>query len=267
MPTSTPAAQQARHRLGAISSLTEPATPTAPAGPAELAPARGWRERWWPASLRGARADPGRRGVLALAGVAAVAAVLAAVGVWQDRPVPETVPNLPAVVAAAPTGAAEPPPDAATDTTEAEIVVSVAGAVQEPGLVTLPAGARVADAVVAAGGALPGTDLLTLNLAQVLGDGEQVLVGVAGPPVSGGAAGGGPAAGGSAGGPGAGGPVDLNTADAAQLEELPGVGPVMAGAILDFRAENEGFSTVEQLMEVSGIGDARFAQLKDLVSV
>lgn len=260
MPTSTPAAQQARHRLGAISSPTEPAGPT---GPAEPAPVRGWRERWLPASLRGARADPGRRGVLALAGVAAVAAVLAAVGVWQDRPVPETVPNLPAVVAAAPTGAAEPPPDATTDTTEAEIVVSVAGAVQEPGLVTLPAGARVADAVAAAGGAVPGTDLLTLNLAQVLGDGEQVLVGVAGPPVSGGAA----AAGGSAGGPGAGGPVDLNTADAAQLEELPGVGPVMAGAILDFRAENEGFSTVEQLMEVSGIGDARFAQLKDLVSV
>lgn len=185
--------------------------------------------------------------------------MLAAAGVWRDRPVPESVPALPPVaVAAQPSTAPTGGP-----AESAEIVVSVAGTVVTPGLVTLPAGARVADALAAAGGALPGTDLLTLNLAQVLADGEQVLVGVPGAPVAG------PAAGSSGSGtPGAAGAlVDLNTASAAELEELPGVGPVMGQAIVDWRTENGGFRSVDQLMDVSGVGDARFAQLKDLVRV
>lgn len=188
--------------------------------------------------------------------------MLAAVGVWRERPVPQAAPPLPAVAAAAITSRAP----AATRGTSATgpIVVSVAGAVAKPGLVTLPAGARVADALAAAGGAVKGTSLLTVNLARALADGEQVLIGVDGPPVSGGGAGGG---GGGGGSPSAGALVDLNHAGEAELEKLPGVGPVMAAAIITFREDNGGFTRVEQLTEVSGIGDARFAQLKALVRV
>lgn len=228
--------------------------PALPEPPPESAPGlprpRGWRERWLPASWAGARADPGRRGALVLAGVAAAAAVLAAVGVWRDRPVPQPVPALAPVVAAAPAASSSSAPTG-------ELVVSVAGSVAAPGLVTLPAGARVADAVAAAGGSLPGTDLLTLNLAQPLSDGEQVLVGVAGPP----------AAAAPAGGPAAGGLVNLNTAKEAELEELPGVGPVMAAAIIAHRTESGPFTSVDKLDDVSGVGAARFAQLVDLVTV
>ena len=215
-----------------------------------LARPRGPRERWLPSSWRGARADPGRRGALTLAGVAAVAAVLAAVGVWRDRPVPQPVPALAPVVASAPVASSAGA--AATGT----LVVSVAGSVLTPGLVTLPAGARVADALTAAGGALPGTDLLTLNPAEPLRDGQQVLVGVPGaPPV------------GSSGATVVGGLVNLNTATATELEELPGVGPVMAQAIIDFRTENGPFTSVDQLDDVSGVGAARLAQLRDRTTV
>lgn len=223
---------------------------------------RGWRERWLPASWRGARVDPGRRGALALAAVAAVAAVLTALGVWRDRPVPQLVPALP-LVAAAPA-----PTTPVVAQKPEQLVVSVAGAVVTPGLVTLKPGSRVADALAAAGGALPGTDLLTLNLAQPLSDGQQVVVGAGGPiavggPTAGSVPSGNPAAPGT---PGAG-LLDLNTATAAELDELPGVGPVMAKAIVDWRTQNGGFRSVEQLNDVSGVGDARFAQLKDLVRV
>jgi len=168
---------------------------------------RGWRERWLPASWRGARVDPGRRGALALAAVAAVAAVLTALGVWRDRPVPQLVPALP-LVAAAPA-----PTTPVVAQKPEQLVVSVAGAVVTPGLVTLKPGSRVADALAAAGGALPGTDLLTLNLAQPLSDGQQVVVGAAGPiavggPTAGSVPSGNPAAPGT---PGAG-LLDLNTA-------------------------------------------------------
>ena len=222
--------------------------------------------RWVPQRWRGARADPGRRGAVALAAVAACAAVIAAVGVWRERPVERVPPLPPALVA---TDTASGPSSSAATPTEVQppalLVVSVAGAVTEPGLVTLPSGSRVADALAAAGGALPGTDLLTLNLAQPLGDGEQVLVGVPGPPVSGATAG--PS--GSAGTPptGADAAIDLNTATDGELQELPGVGPVMAQAIIDYRTEHGSFASVEQLMDVSGIGDSRFARLKDLVRV
>ena len=139
-------------------------------------------QRWLPETLRTPRMDPGRQGAVALSAVAALAAVLAAFGVWRDRPVVEPVPALPVVATAgvpssAPPGAAQPaggPPG--------ELVVSVVGRVQRPGLVRLAAGARVADALAAAGGALPGTDLIPLNLARRLSDGEQVLVGIAPPP-------------------------------------------------------------------------------------
>ncbi|MEO6880945.1 MAG: helix-hairpin-helix domain-containing protein [Mycobacteriaceae bacterium] len=232
------------------------------AGPApggtSTPPPHGWRERWLPESWCGARVDPGRRGSVALTGVAAAAAVLAAVGVWRERPVPQVAPPLPVVTAAAAVTSRAPVAAKAAG----PIVVSVAGAVAKPGLVTLAAGARVADALAAAGGAVKGTSLLTVNLARALGDGEQVLIGVDDPPVSGSGSGGDTGAGASADAL-----IDLNTAGEAELEKLPGVGPVMAAAIITHREDNGGFTRVEQLTDVPGIGDARFAQLKALVRV
>lgn len=231
--------------------------------------ARRWAARWLPASWADARWDPGRTGALALAAVAAVAAVVAAVGVWSDRPVAEPVPALP-LVAGAPAGpspAAAPPPDTGP------IVVSVSGKVVRPGLVRLAPGSRVGEAIDAAGGASPDADLTGLNLATRLADGEQVVVGVPAPvtPPSAGSAPAGSAPAGAAaagGGDGApGGRVNLNTATLEQLDQLPGVGPVTAQRILEWRAQNGRFGAVEQLQEVSGIGDARFATLRDLVSV
>ncbi|MFW6775496.1 helix-hairpin-helix domain-containing protein [Nocardioides sp. CPCC 205120] len=134
-----------------------------------------------------------------------------------------------------------------------------------PGIVVLPAGSRVADAVEAAGGAPPDVDLTGVNLARPLVDGEQVLVGVEGapaapPPGVGGA-------GGAPGAPAAGGLVDLNTADEAALDTLPGVGPVTAQAIVEWRASNGGFTSVDELVEVDGIGEATLARLAPLVTV
>ncbi|WP_308407702.1 ComEA family DNA-binding protein [Streptomyces sp. RKAG337] len=143
---------------------------------------------------------------------------------------------------------------AAAGAAKTVLTVDVAGKARRPGLLRLPAGSRVADALAAAGGALPGTDTSALNLARVLSDGEQVVVG--GPPA--------PAAPGPGGGAPAG-PVSLNSATSAQLETLPGVGPVLARHILDYRAQHGGFASVDQLRNVTGIGDRRFSDLKPLV--
>ncbi|MCF7547760.1 helix-hairpin-helix domain-containing protein [Pseudonocardia sp. WMMC193] len=217
-------------------------------------------QRWVPAGWRGARLDPGRLGAAALVLVAAAAAVVAAVGVWSGRPQPEPMPALPAVSLADPTPSTAP--EAAVP---AELVVSVSGKVARPGLLRLPDGSRVADAVEAAGGALPGTDLSTLNLARRLADGEQVAVGVAPAPEDAGSTG--PSATGAAGAAGVGGKVDLNRATLEQLDALPGVGPVTAQRILDWRAAHGRFARVDQLREVDGIGEGRFGKLKDLVTV
>ncbi|GLZ47187.1 hypothetical protein Acsp06_33720 [Actinomycetospora sp. NBRC 106375] len=237
--------------------------------------ARRWLGRWVPASWAGARWDPGRTGALALAAVAAVAAVVAAVGVWAGRPVAEPVPALPAVAGPSSVAAVPGPPGApgAAPADAGPIVVSVSGRVARPGLVRLAPGSRVGDAVEAAGGAAPDADLTGLNLAARLTDGEQVVVGVPTPAAPAGAAG--PAAGGAPAGvpadgaaaAGGGGRVNLNTATLEQLDQLPGVGPVTAQRILEWRTQNGRFGAVEQLQEVSGIGDARFATLRDLVTV
>lgn len=165
------------------------------------------------------------------------------------------------------------------------VVVHVLGAVARPGVLTLDAGSRVSTAIDRAGGATPGADLERLNLARVLTDGERLYVpevgetdipaalDVSGAGVTGGAgasagAGTGTGAGGSAGAPGAPGAlVDLNTADQATLETLPGIGPSLAGRILAWRQEHGRFSAVEDLLDVSGIGDGRFAELRDRVRV
>nr|WP_256986538.1 ComEA family DNA-binding protein [Streptomyces sp. SS07] len=149
-----------------------------------------------------------------------------------------------------------------------QIVVDVSGKVHRPGVRRLPAGSRVEDALEAAGGVRAGTDVTGLNRARVLVDGEQVAVGLPpGLPVTG-TAGGGGVGSGAAGGPGGAGPslpLSLNTATAEQLETLPGVGPVLAQHMIDYRTENNGFRSVDELRQVNGIGDRRFADLQPLV--
>ncbi|HEX6247091.1 MAG TPA: ComEA family DNA-binding protein [Nocardioidaceae bacterium] len=148
----------------------------------------------------------------------------------------------------------------------AVVVVDVAGKVRRPGIATLPVGARVVDALEAAGGVRRGVDLTSLNLARLLVDGEQIVVGV--PPPGGVAA---PAASAPGGASSTGGPsgplVNVNTATQAQLEELPGVGPVTAGAILQWRTEHGPFTAVDELMEVSGIGEATLAEIAPFVTL
>ena len=227
-------------------------------------------ERWVPERWRGLRLDPGRPGAVALAVVAAVAAVLAAVGVWRDRPVAEQPPLFTVAGAAEqPVATSAGPAPGRPPGTGAPLVVSVAGKVHRPGLVQLPEGARVADAIAQAGGPLRGTDLTPLNLARRVADGEQILVGLPQPAAAPDAGSGTPLAAGAGGGgpPAPGGKIDLNRATAEQLDTLPGVGPVTAQRILDWRARHGRFSSVEQLREIEGIGERRFGQLRDQVTI
>ncbi|MFJ7286859.1 helix-hairpin-helix domain-containing protein [Curtobacterium sp. NPDC098951] len=153
------------------------------------------------------------------------------------------------------------------------VVVHVLGAVARPGLVSLAAGSRVSDAVDRAGGARDDADLSRVNLARVLADGERLYVPamgetaipepVDGPPGAGAGADVGPGATGASSGT----VVDLNSADQTTLETLPGIGPSLAGRILAWRDEHGRFAAVEDLLDVSGIGDARFAELRDRVRV
>ncbi|OAH09576.1 ComEA family DNA-binding protein [Streptomyces jeddahensis] len=209
----------------------------------------------------------------ALAVVLVAAAVFAVQHFWTGRTQPVRAPDV--VRAEAPAAGEEAAPDASAgvgagaargalpDGGGAAIVVDVSGRVRDPGIHELPAGSRVADALRAAGGVRPGTDIGGLNRARLLVDGEQVVVG--GPP---GAMTGGPVAPGAAGaGSGAApaGPVSLNTATAEQLDTLPGVGPVLAQHIIAYRTQHGGFRSVDELREVNGIGDRRFADLQNLV--
>ena len=143
-------------------------------------------------------------------------------------------------------------------TTATHVVVAVAGKVRSPGLVRLPAGSRVDDAVKAAGGPADPAAIGLLNLARVLVDGEQVLVGVEAPP---GSVPAGAGSGASSGGVVGGGPLDLNAASASDLDGLPGIGPVLAQRIVDWRTENGRFASVDQLRDVTGIGEAKYQEL------
>jgi len=145
------------------------------------------------------------------------------------------------------------------------LVVHVAGAVVSPGVIELRTGDRVADALEAAGGPLPDASLASLNLARPLVDGEQVLVPTTGQDAPDGAASGAGSEVPSATLPD--GRLDLNSATAADLEELPGVGPVLAGRIVAHRDQHGPFAETSQLRDVSGIGEAKWAALRDLVGV
>lgn len=174
---------------------------------------------------------------------------------WSGRP--REVVGAPVVVA---TGVSVASPSTSADATASEpseVVVHVAGLVARPGLVTLPAGSRVADAIAAAGGVTKQRATDSVNLARVLVDGEQIVVGLA------------PASAAGSAGPTSTAPpvVDLNAADAAAFEGLPGVGPVLAGRILEWRTANGPFRSVDELGEVSGIGETTLARLRPLVRV
>ena len=153
-------------------------------------------------------------------------------------------------------------PAGASKAPAAELIIDVVGKVRKPGIVTVPKGSRVFQAIEAAGGLKGRVDTASLNMARVLSDGEQILVGIE--PIGAAPAEGSPS--GAVGGP-AGATVNHNTATAEQLDTLPGVGPVTAQAILDWREENGRFGSVEDLLDVKGIGDATLAELRDHVSV
>jgi competence protein ComEA len=146
------------------------------------------------------------------------------------------------------------------------IVVDVAGLVRSPGVYQFHQGDRVIDAITRAGGARPGADLTSLNLAALLTDAEQIIVGKAGQGgVATGTSGASSGAGGGSGSPGA--LVNINTATLDQLETLPGIGPALGQRIIDYREQHGPFHTVNDLLDVSGIGDQRLADLRSMVTV
>ncbi|MFD0484006.1 helix-hairpin-helix domain-containing protein [Kineococcus sp. GCM10028916] len=208
-----------------------------------------------PPTVRAARVRVSPRaavGVLLVALLVAAGLVLAAWRSWPEDATPagDVLPGRTATVAVS----SSPAPDVSGT----PVVVHVAGRVATPGLVTLPGGSRVGNALAAVGGPLPDADLDAVNLARVLVDGEQVLV-----PAPGQAAAG-PAV---ASGSGDGGPLNLNAATAEQLDALPGVGEVLAGRIVAWREENGRFTSVDDLGEVTGIGPKLLDGVRDLVTV
>lgn len=219
---------------------------------------------WTPAALR------------ALVIITILAAAVAGYLLWSGQPHEATpvtpVPQVPQVLAtgdpvtgnlsnsASPAAAPQPLPGADPSPAPAPgLVVHVAGQVARPGLVRLPAGSRVADAVEAAGGVTRARASESVNLARLVVDGEQIYVGGTARP--------GGAGGVEAGAAAAVSPVDLNTATVDQFDALPGVGPVIAARIIEWRTLHGRFSSVDELAEVSGIGEAILADLRPLVRV
>ena len=263
------------------------ASPTKASGEAEMAtppdpawvpvPGRHAARRRWSVGLRVPEPLRGRLALtpwhLTLIAVG-VAAALAVTCWWVIRsdPRPGPVPTLASatpltalstgpVSSTGPDGSATSAAEMTSSASVGTVTVDIEGKVRRPGIVVLPTGSRVVDAIKAAGGASRRRDLAGLNLAAVLADGQQFVVG----------AGSGPAPGGSvpSGAPPSmtGALVNLNSATLEQLDTLPGVGPVTAQSILDWRTKNGGFSSVDELLEVDGIGPATLQKLTPLVTV
>jgi competence protein ComEA len=213
-------------------------------------------ERW-----RAALPLPVPAALAATAAVVVLAVVAVAFLAGRSSPAPLVLPKAGPAASSVPgpgTG-----PGTATSAPDATIAVHAAGAVVHPGLYVLPGGSRVADVVAAAGGPLADADLDQVNLATKVADGERVHVPRRGEVVPAGPA------------PGVGGAsstsrpptLDLNAATAEQLEELPGIGPSLAKAIVDHRTRHGRFRSVDDLLEVRGIGPAKLDGLRDLVRV
>lgn len=252
-------------RVAAVETGVAPAAAPAPALPVPGRHAARRRVRLVPRGLPSLA--PAHVAIVAVA--VAVGLAITAWWIVRDQPVPG---------AAAPTAAGatvEPllagasssgSPGRATGeagATEGTVTVDVAGKVRRPGIVVLDQGARVTDALSAAGGPRRGVDLMSLNLARVLVDGEQIVVGApAGAAPPGGSGGGGVGTSGSAG------PlVNLNLASQAELESLPQVGPVTAQSIIAWRDQHGGFTSIDELLEVDGIGQKTLDQLAPHVTV
>lgn len=248
----------AEARLAAVAAEWRPATGSVDSG----APASPIRTRGW--------SGPALRG-LAVLTVAVVA--ISCYAAWQARPrdvveVPITLATGPALTGADPVQVDDrrssapsstdpiPTPLPPSPAPAAEVVVHVTGLVARPGLVRLPAGSRVADAIAEAGGVTQRRAADSVNLARVLADGEQVVVSLTPAP-----------SGATPAGPAAPAVLDLNAATAESLDALPGIGPVIAARIVAWRATNGPFRTIDELGEVSGIGDAILTQLRPLVRV
>jgi competence protein ComEA len=185
--------------------------------------------------------------------IVVLAAVLGGAGLWYARSLPK-----PVTIAESGPGAAQA--EAASPTaTPALLIVDVAGAVRKPGVYEFAQGERVVDAIERAGGPMPKADLSLLNLAAMLVDGTQILVPKTGPPVAG-------APGGAVPGS-SGGLVNINTASATELETLSGIGEVLAGTIVEYRDQNGPFVSVDDLLDVSGIGPATLEEIRDQVTV
>jgi competence protein ComEA len=227
-----------------------------------------------PASwIAAVRADPGRAGLIALAAVGVIAVLVTVFTVMRDNAPPVSSAKLPPVEMVS---SASPTSGPAPANADGPVVVSVVGLVHKPGLVTLAPGARIADALTAAGGALDGADLIGLNMARRVTDGEQIIVGIVAAPGQPAAMGSSISAGPSTSAPEAAptgkasapsGLVDLNAATVEDLDALPGVGPVTAAAIIAWRDANGRFTSIDQLGDVDGIGPARLEKLRDLVRV
>ena len=204
-----------------------------------------------------------------MAGLAAVVVVtLAGAGLWYTRslPKPVAVQATPAPAVTSPgapvSGVAGAP--ASASASPSVLIVDVAGWVRKPGVYEFAEGDRVIDAIDAAGGPRPGADLASLNLAAPLADGTQILVAKEGAAPVG--ADGTPLPSGE-GATGGGTLINVNTASATDLEELPGVGEVISAAIVDYRTQNGPFTSVDQLEDVSGIGPSTLENIRDLVTV
>jgi competence protein ComEA len=237
-----------------VPDLVPPPDAPIPRPPVDVSPLRSLSGR-----LEAWRSDP-RAGAVVLAVLAVAAGFFwFRSGTQPTGAAAETSsPGGPASTAAAPGGAS-------TTVPPSELVVHVAGAVVEPGVVRLAPGARVVDALDSAGGPAAGADLDRLNLAAPLTDGQRVAVPRVGEPTP-------PLAEGSAvpsdaHGAAAGAPIDLNTATAADLETLPGIGPMLAAAIVAERERNGPFKSIDDLQRVRGIGEGRIAPLRELVRV
>jgi competence protein ComEA len=185
--------------------------------------------------------------------VVVLVALLGGAGLWYVRSLPR-----PVTITQVPAGAAGPATSASP--TAPPIIVDVAGAVR-PGVYDFAAGDRVIDAIERAGGALPKSDLSLLNLAAPLTDGTQILVPKRGPPAVG------AAAPGTTTGSSAAGLINVNTATATELEALSGIGEVLAATIVEYRTQNGPFATVDDLLDVSGIGPATLEEIRDQVTV